>query len=94
MFSDSWNQKNQWWERIPNQREHVPNWREHILQSEKENSDENSGFQKFQNQNNRGIPWNSKRISQPSLKEKDNTSINFMCLTMIDPATSWFEIIH
>jgi hypothetical protein len=26
-----------------------------------------------------------------TLKGKDNTSINFMCLTMIDPATSWFN---
>jgi hypothetical protein len=28
-----------------------------------------------------------------TLKGKDNTSINFMCLTMIDPVTSWFNII-
>ncbi len=27
------------------------------------------------------------------LKGKDNTSINFMCLTMIDPAISWFDTI-
>ncbi len=30
-------------------------------------------------------------IKQYTLKGKDNTSINFMCLTMIDPATSWFK---
>ncbi len=28
-----------------------------------------------------------------TLKGKDNTSINFMCLTMIDPAISWFDTI-
>jgi hypothetical protein len=25
---------------------------------------------------------------------KDGSSIDFMCLTMIDPATSWFEIVE
>jgi hypothetical protein len=29
-----------------------------------------------------------------SLKGKDGSSIDFMCLTMIDPATSWFEIVE
>ncbi len=33
-FSDSWNRKNQWRERIPNQRNRVQNWRELILRSE------------------------------------------------------------
>jgi hypothetical protein len=28
-----------------------------------------------------------------TLKGKDNTSINFMCHTMIDPAISWFDTI-
>ncbi len=32
-------------------------------------------------------------IRQYTLKGKDNTSINFMCLTMIDLATSWFDTI-
>jgi hypothetical protein len=27
-------------------------------------------------------------------KGKDGSSIDFMCLTMIDPATSWFEIVE
>ena len=27
-----------------------------------------------------------------TLKGKDGTEIDFMCLTMIDPASSWFEI--
>ncbi len=27
-----------------------------------------------------------------TLKEKDQTQIDVMCVTMIDPATSWFEI--
>jgi hypothetical protein len=29
-----------------------------------------------------------------TLKGKDGSSIDFMCLTMIDPATSWFEIVE
>ena len=29
-----------------------------------------------------------------TLKGKDGTQIDFMCLTMIDPATSWFEIVE
>ncbi len=28
------------------------------------------------------------------LKGKDGTEIDFMCLTMIDPASSWFEIVE
>ncbi len=32
-------------------------------------------------------------IRQYPLKGKDKTSINFMCLTMIDPAISWFDTI-
>ena len=28
------------------------------------------------------------------LKGKDRTQIDFMCVTMIDPATSWFEIVE
>jgi hypothetical protein len=29
-----------------------------------------------------------------TLKGKDGSSIDFMCLTIIDPATSWFEIVE
>ncbi len=29
-----------------------------------------------------------------TLKGKDGTVIDFMALTMIDPATSWFEIVE
>ena len=29
-----------------------------------------------------------------TLKGKDGTQIEFMCLTMIDPATSWFEMVE
>ena len=29
-----------------------------------------------------------------TLKGKDMTQIDFMCITMIDPATSWFEIVE
>ena len=28
------------------------------------------------------------------LKGKDRTQIDFLCVTMIDPATSWFEIVE
>ncbi len=52
MFSNSWNRKNRWRERIPNQRKRVQNWREHILRSEKSNSNENSGVQKVRNRIN------------------------------------------
>jgi hypothetical protein len=29
-----------------------------------------------------------------TLKSKDDSSIDFMCLIMIDPAISWFEIVE
>ncbi len=29
-----------------------------------------------------------------TLKGKDGSSTDFMCLTMINPATSWFEIVE
>ncbi len=64
-FSDAWNWKNWWLERIPNWREGVTNWQEQILRLEKWNSYENSRVQKVHNQNNCRIPRNSKQISQP-----------------------------
>jgi hypothetical protein len=33
-------------------------------------------------------------IGPYTIKGKDGTEIDFMCLTMIDPATSWFEIVE
>eukprot|EP00804_Cyclotella_cryptica_P013866 CCRYP_002396-RA/>CCRYP_002396-RA protein AED:0.37 eAED:0.47 QI:0/0/0/1/0/0/3/0/440 len=33
-------------------------------------------------------------IGPYTLKGKDKTQIDFMCVTMIDPATSWFEIVE
>jgi hypothetical protein len=33
-------------------------------------------------------------IGPYTLKAKDKTQIDFMCITMIDPATSWFEIVE
>jgi hypothetical protein len=33
-------------------------------------------------------------IGPCTLKGKDCSSIDFMCLTMINPATSWFEIVE
>ena len=33
-------------------------------------------------------------IGPYTLKGKDGTVIDFMCVTMIDPATSWFEIVE
>ena len=41
------------------------------------------------------IPWNQicvDLIGPYTIKVKDKTSIDFMCLTIIDPVTSWFEI--
>ncbi len=32
-------------------------------------------------------------IGPYTLNGKDGSSIDFMCLTMVDPATSWFEIV-
>jgi hypothetical protein len=40
-------------------------------------------------------PWRTScvdLIGPYTPKGKDGSSIDFMCLTMIDPATSWFEI--
>jgi hypothetical protein len=41
------------------------------------------------------IPWEAlcvDLIGQYTIKGKDGTVIEFMCSTMIDPATGWFEI--
>ncbi len=42
-------------------------------------------------------PWEAlcvDLIGPYTLNGKDSSSIDFMCLTMIDPATSWFEIVE
>jgi hypothetical protein len=42
-------------------------------------------------------PWKAlcvDLIGPYTLKGKDGSSINLMCLTMINPATSWFEIVE
>ncbi len=42
-------------------------------------------------------PWKAlyvDLIGPYTLKGKDGSSIDFMCLTMIDPATSWFKIVE
>jgi hypothetical protein len=42
-------------------------------------------------------PWKAlcvDLIGPYTLKGKDGSSIDFMCLTMINPATSWFEIVE
>jgi hypothetical protein len=42
-------------------------------------------------------PWEAlcvNLIGPYTLKGKDGTQIDFMCLTMIDPASSWFEIVE
>ncbi len=42
-------------------------------------------------------PWKAlcvDPIGPYTLKGKDGSSIDFMCLPMIDPATSWFEIVE
>ncbi len=33
-------------------------------------------------------------IGPYTLKGKDGTEVDFMCLTMIDPASSWFKIVE
>jgi hypothetical protein len=43
------------------------------------------------------IPWNQvcvDLIGPYTIKAKDKTIMDFMCLTIIDPATSWFEIVE
>ena len=43
------------------------------------------------------IPWRVlcvDLIGPYTLKGKDGTIIDFMALTMIDPATSWFEVVE
>ena len=43
------------------------------------------------------IPWNQvcvDLIGPYTIKAKDKTVLDFMCLTMIDPATGWFEIVE
>ncbi len=43
------------------------------------------------------IPWEAvcvDLIGPYTLEGKDRTQIDFMCVTMIDPATSWFEIVE
>ncbi len=42
-------------------------------------------------------PWKAlsvNLIGPCTLKGKDRSSIDFMCLTMINPATSWFKIVE
>ena len=42
-------------------------------------------------------PWEAlcvDLIGPYTLKGKDKTQIDFMCITIIDPATSWFEIVE
>jgi hypothetical protein len=42
-------------------------------------------------------PWEAlcvDLIGPYTLNGKDGSSIDFMCLTMIDPATSWFKIVE
>jgi hypothetical protein len=43
------------------------------------------------------IPWQAlcvDLIGPYTLKGKDGTIIDFMALTMINPATSWFEVVE
>jgi hypothetical protein len=42
-------------------------------------------------------PWRAlciDLVGPYTLKSKDGSSIDFMCLTVIDPAPSWFEIVE
>ena len=41
------------------------------------------------------IPWNAVSVDLVgpyTVKGKDGTVLDFMCLTMVDPATGWFEV--
>jgi hypothetical protein len=43
------------------------------------------------------IPWEAlcvDFIGPYTLKDKDGSSIDFMALTMIDPASSWLEVVE
>ena len=43
------------------------------------------------------IPWRKvcvDLIGPYTIKGKDGTVLDFMCLTMIDPETAWFEIVE
>jgi hypothetical protein len=43
------------------------------------------------------VPWRAlcvDLIGPYTLKGKDGTIIDFMALTMIDPTTSWFEVVE
>ena len=43
------------------------------------------------------VPWRSvavNLIGPYTIKSKDGTILDFMCLTMIDPATRWFKIVE
>ena len=43
------------------------------------------------------VPWRTVSvdlIGPYTIKSKDGTILDFMCLTMIDPATGWFEIVE
>ena len=43
------------------------------------------------------VPWRAlcvDLIGPYTLKGKDGTIIDFMALTMIDPASSWFEVVE
>ena len=43
------------------------------------------------------VPWNQNfvdLVGPYTIKAKDGTIMDFMCLTMIDPATSWLEIVE
>ena len=43
------------------------------------------------------IPWNQvcvDLVGPYTIKAKDGSILDFMCLTMIDPATGWFEIVE
>jgi hypothetical protein len=42
-------------------------------------------------------PWEAlcvNLVGPYTLKGKDGTQIDFMCLTIINPASSWFEIVE
>ncbi len=69
-FSNSWNWKNRWRERIPSQKKMCSELAGTHFTIGLKKSDENSGVQKVRNWINCKIPRNSEQISQPSCSGK------------------------
>ena len=57
----------------------------------------NGNMEKFRLKKAETVPWRTvctDLIGPYTIKAKDGTILDFMCLTMIDPATGWFKIVE